>query len=45
MTDDPESLNADPAPDDPGRESAAPEPPRAPEPLTSTAQILSLIHI
>ena len=43
MTDDPESLNAIPTPDDPGRESAGPEPVPGSEsePLHSTAQILS----
>jgi uncharacterized protein len=41
MNDDPESLNAIPVPDDPGRESVAPEPAPAVPPLHSTAQILS----
>jgi uncharacterized protein len=41
MNDDPESLNTVPAPGDPGRESAAPEPVPATEPLHGTAQILS----
>jgi uncharacterized protein len=47
MNDDPESLNAIPAPDDPGRESTGPEPVAAPEaasdgePLHNAAQVLS----
>jgi uncharacterized protein len=41
MNDDPESPTAIPSPDDPGRESAAPEPASDAEPLHSTAQILS----
>jgi uncharacterized protein len=41
MNDDPESLTPVPPPDDPARESAAPAPVPADEPLHSTAQILS----
>ena len=41
MTDDPESLPTNAMPDDPARESAAPDPAPTAEPLHSTAQILS----